>query len=352
MITNVIGLMSGSSLDGIDMVDVDFYHDDRWHFEIKAFDNISYDEQWKETLSQGFYYGKERLAKTDLEYGIMLGEETKHFIERNNLRPDIIASHGHTIFHRPDLGYTLQIGSGQAIADICNCITINDFRSEDVEKGGQGAPLVPMGDKLLFSEYALCLNIGGIANISYDNNEGIRIAYDICIANQALNYLSRQKGLNYDECGFMARKGNINIELLNSLNDNDYYKNKNPKSLGREFFESVTLPIFNDYNISTEDKLATFVEHIAIQTGEAAKGCDKGKMLISGGGAKNTFLVERIKKNTGHEVIIPAENIIDYKEALVFAFLGLLRKESKINILSSVTGAKSDSSSGKIWFPK
>lgn len=352
--TNIIGLMSGSSLDGIDLVDVDFWHDDKWHFEIVAKDNYDYDDEWKRMLSDAFYFTQNQLQNLDYQYGTLLGKVTKAFIDKYNLKPEIVASHGHTIFHRPKEHYTLQIGDGQALADACGITVINDFRTEDVLKGGQGAPLVPIGDKLLFSDYPICLNIGGIANVSYDV-DGQRIAYDICIANQALNYLSNRLSLPYDKDGNIARSGTIDNQLLTVLNSHNFYSQKYPKSLGREFFEENIKPLLEKRD-EIANMMATFVEHIAMQITKSIddiKTCHGAslQMLITGGGAKNKFLVERIQSHTQHHVVVPSNDIIDYKEALVFAFLGLLRSRNEINVLKSVTGADSDSSSGTIYHP-
>lgn len=347
---NIIGLMSGSSLDGIDLVDVDFWNDGKWHFEIVARDNYDYDDEWKKALADAFYFDKKQLQDIDYQYGRFLGQVTRHFIDKYNLHPEIVASHGHTIFHRPQEHYTLQIGDGQALADACGVMVINDFRTEDVLKGGQGAPLVPIGDKLLFADYPICLNIGGIANVSYDV-DGQRIAYDICIANQALNYLANRLSLAYDKDGNIAHSGHIDNQLLTTLNSHPFYTEKYPKSLGREFFEDNIKPLLEKRN-DMADMMATFVEHIAVQVSKSIDNQPIGKLLVTGGGAKNKYLVERIQKNTKHEVIVPSEDIIDYKEAIVFAFIGLLRNSNEINVLRSVTGAKSDSSSGRIWLPK
>ena len=378
---NIIGLMSGSSLDGIDLVDADFWYDGKWHFEIIAKDNVDYDETWKRRLSEAFYWTcvktdeNPSLKKLDIEYGQFLGQVTKQFIDKYNLHPEIVASHGHTIFHRPQEHYTLQIGDGQALADECGVMVINDFRTEDVLKGGQGAPLVPIGDKLLFADYPICLNIGGIANVSYDV-DGQRIAYDICIANQALNYLagryipssgvetrliaslpaSLHVPLSFDYDGLIARSGTIDNQLLTILNSHPFYSQKYPKSLGREFFEENIKPLLEKRD-DIANVMATFVEHIATQICVAIETDYHpslhlpSALLITGGGAKNKFLVERIQAHTKHQVVVPSNDIIDYKEALVFAFLGLLRNRNEINVLKSVTGAESDSSSGEIYHP-
>lgn len=343
----VIGLMSGSSLDGVDIAYVNFSHDNkRWFFQIVEAGNIPYSSYWKEQLSEAFNKSKEELADLDKEYGRYLGNITKRFIEKYELEPKLIASHGHTIFHRPEEGFTLQIGNGQEIANATGIMTINDFRSEDVSKGGQGAPLVPIGDRHLFAEFPICLNIGGIANVSYEMN-GRRVAYDICMANQLLNYLANKLGYDYDNNGQFAKQGKVDKELFDILNDNAYYKQDAPKSLGREFFENVQHKIIDESSLSINDLLATATEHIAHQIVKSTDNLEKSKMLVTGGGAKNNFLIERICSLSKHEIVIPDVMITDFKEALIFAFLGVLKMEGKINVLSSVTGASSDSSSGK-----
>ena len=344
--------MSGSSLDGVDIAYVNFSHDNKkWFFQIIEAGNIPYTDYWKNKLSDAFNKSEEELRVLDLEYGRYLGSVTKRFIEKYELTPNLIASHGHTIFHMPEKRYTLQIGDGQEIANATGIITINDFRTEDVQKGGQGAPLVPIGDKHLFADYPICLNIGGIANLSYDIN-GKRIAYDICMANQLLNYLANKLGYDYDNNGNLARQGIVNQELFNILNDNPYYKKNAPKSLGREFFEEYQHQLIDKSDLSIKDMLATATEYIAHQIAKATDVLEKTKLLITGGGAKNRFLIERICDLCKHEVVIPDTMIIDYKEALIFAFLGALKSEGRINVLSSVTGASSDSSSGNICSPK
>ena len=344
----VIGLMSGSSLDGVDIAYVNFSHDNkRWFFQIVEAGNVPYSSYWKEQLAEAFNKKPEDLKELDKEYGRYLGTITKRFIEKYELEPKLIASHGHTIFHRPDEGFTLQIGNGQEIAKATGITTVNDFRSEDVMKGGQGAPLVPIGDRHLFADYPICLNIGGIANVSYEY-EGKRIAYDICIANQMLNYLANKLGYDYDNNGSFARQGKVNLDLLKAFNDNSYYDKEAPKSLGREFFEKYQHQIIEESSLDVRDILATATEHIASQIVKSTDMLEKSKMLITGGGAKNNYLVERISELSKHEVVIPDTMIIDYKEALIFAFLGTLKMEGKINVLSSVTGATSDSSSGTV----
>ena len=344
--TTAIGLMSGSSLDGLDTALVRFNEENgQYRYHILQAETLPYPDEWKRRLAEAFHQQPDDLGQLDKEYGRYLGEKVLQFAQKHHASPDFVASHGHTIFHRPEEHYTLQIGDGQALADACGMKVVSDFRSEDVSKGGQGAPLVPIGDKLLFSEYEMCLNIGGIANISYDE-EGQRIAYDICIANQALNYLAQMKGLDYDRDGALARSGEVDITLLKKLNGHPFYGQLPPKSLGREFFETYQKALLEGFPV--EDMMATFVEHIALQVALCVSFLPTGKMLVTGGGARNKFLIERLQARTKHQVVVPDPMTIDYKEALVFAVLGLLRLEGKTNVLSSVTGASSDSCSGRI----
>ena len=348
--TLAIGLMSGSSLDGLDIALVQFTSSEGLYtYHIEVAETIPYPDYWHKQLAGAFLHKLEELGPLDKEYGAYLGQQVAAFVKKHDVKPDFVASHGHTVFHKPEQRFTLQIGDGQVLADACGMTVVNDFRSEDVSKGGQGAPLVPIGDQLLFGDYEICLNIGGIANLSYELN-GKRIAYDICIANQALNWLAQQEGLNYDKDGVLAQKGHLDSTLLEILNDNAFYHQAPPKSLGREFFEAFQKEILRQY--PTEDALATFTEHIAIQIAQSIEGLPEGKMLVTGGGAHNHYLIERIQHHTLHQVVVPDRQTVDYKEALIFALLGLLRLEGHVNVLSSVTGALSDSCSGKIWHPQ
>ncbi len=339
-------------MDGLDIALVKFNEEnDKYRFQILEAETLPYPDHWKTQLAEAFHKRPEDLVQLDKDYGRYLGEQVSAFAKKHNASPDFVASHGHTIFHRPEEHYTLQIGDGQELAKACGFTVINDFRSEDVSKGGQGAPLVPIGDKLLFSDYEICLNIGGIANLSYDEN-GQRIAYDLCIANQALNYLAQMNGLDYDRDGELARSGEVSHDLLKKLNNLPFFIQEPPKSLGREFFETYQKDLLDCGTAghhSIADMLATFVEHIALQIALPISFLPKGKILCTGGGTRNKFLIERLQARTKHEVVVPEKMIIDYKEALVFAFLGLLRLGGKTNVLASVTGAESDSCSGRIW---
>lgn len=352
---HVIGMMSGTSLDGVDLAYVKITRNKGYHFEILKTKSVNYSEMWKRRLQNAFEYKGEKLTKMHADYGIFLGDLAKDFIVKNKIENlDFIASHGHTIFHDPEQHYTLQIGSGAHIASQAGKKVICDFRVQDVALGGQGAPLVPIGDHLLFSEYDFCLNIGGFANVSFDN--GIdRIAFDICPTNIVLNHFTREQGFEYDDKGKMAAKGLVNDDLLYKLNSLEFYEQEQPKSLGYEFIVDTVLPIFKEFDLTFEDKLRTFVEHSAIQISsninEISANFDKESLqvLITGGGAFNDFMIERIREHTNARIVIPSKKIIEFKEALLFAFLGVLKDQEEVNCLKSVTGAIKDHSSGVIY---
>jgi anhydro-N-acetylmuramic acid kinase len=350
-ITKVIGVMSGTSLDGIDIAYCEFTGDkDNWAYKIAYAETIPYDEYWKKTLSDLENSTAFEFVAADTLYGHFVGRLVSDFIKKHNLLPDFIASHGHTIFHQPENKITSQIGEGAAIAAECGFPVVCDFRSQDVALGGQGAPLVPVGDKLLFASYDYCLNLGGFANISYDV-AGDRIAFDICPVNIVLNKLARGLGKEYDHKGEIASEGKVNNDLLVQLNQIEYYKAPFPKSLGKEWVIKYFDPIVESINISIEDRLCTICEHIAMQVSKTDNMQQGMKMLASGGGAYNSFLIARLKHHCQCEIIIPDKLTIEYKEALIFAFLGLLRMKGSVNCLKSVTGASRDHSSGAAYLP-
>lgn len=346
--------MSGTSLDGLDIAHCAFKLDKgKWRYSINCAETIKYNKAWQLKLKEAHLLTAEKLLQTHSEYGELLGKEVLQFKKKHKLKNvDLVSSHGHTIFHNPKEGFTFQLGNGASLASVCGIKTVCDFRVLDVALKGQGAPLVPIGDRLLFSEYGFCLNLGGYSNISFELNNK-RIAFDICPVNTALNYLAEAKGKSFDKGGAMAKSGRIDKMLLDKLNRLGYYKKEPPKSLGREWLEEYFLPIINLSSISIEDKLATITEHIACQISKAIiHSSKKGKVLITGGGANNTFLILRLKeKMSGYQIIIPELTLINFKEALVFAFLGVLRIEERTNTLHSVTGAIKDSSGGVIFIP-
>lgn len=351
----VIGLMSGTSLDGLDLVYVKIELNKGYHFEILETEALNYSDIWKNKLKDAFGFSGEKLCFLDAEYGKFLGNRVLDFMDKKGIeKVDFIASHGHTIFHDPKRGYTLQIGNGAQLAATVKRKVICDFRTQDVALGGQGAPLVPIGDQLLFSQYDFCLNLGGFANISYENNIQ-RIAYDICPVNIVLNHFTRLQGIEYDDAGRMASKGKVNKDLLKELNDLEYYKEAAPKSLGYEFVVDIQLPLIEKYTLSLNDLLATCVEHSALQIAAVVNTIElmeKGEhfsMLVTGGGAYNDYLISRIKALSKVEVIVPAREIIEFKEALIFALLGVLRDQEEVNCLRTVTGASHDHSGGQIF---
>ncbi len=348
---SIIGIMSGTSLDGVDLAYCEFEESGiGFTFSIGACETVAYPEIWLQRLKTLPYATALEYAETHTSYGRFLGELSRDFIHRNNLHVDFIASHGHTIFHNPLKHYTSQIGEGAAIAAGSGLPVVCDFRTGDLAAGGQGAPLVPIGDQLLFPEFEYCLNLGGFANISMQTNDK-RIAFDVSPANIILNHIASQKGRLYDKNGAMAASGNIHDELLETLNNLGYYHMPPPKSLGREWIEKEIFPMLTHYNISPEDAACTFCEHIAVQTAACIDNDPARQMLVTGGGAFNTFLIKRIEANTAVKLFIPDPKTVDYKEALVFAFLGLLRIQAKPNSLASVTGASHNVSGGAIYLP-
>jgi anhydro-N-acetylmuramic acid kinase len=345
----VIGLMSGTSLDGLDMVYCHFTFNKNWQYEILEYTTLEYSKKWKEKLAGAPALNGNELILLHKQFGKFVGQSVNQFIQEHRLQVDFIASHGHTVFHQPDKKLTLQIGDGHEIAVNSGVTTICDFRSLDIALDGQGAPLVPIGDQLLFSDYDYCLNLGGFANISFEENN-TRFAYDICPANIILNHLTRKTGHDYDKNGALGLLGKTSTELLQKLNAIEYYNKPYPKTLGREWLETEVIPILNESELSVHDKLRTLYEHMAIQISQSIS--KKGsKVLITGGGAYNKLLVNLIKQKTSSEVVIPDQNLIDYKEALIFALLGVLKMEGNVNCMASVTGASHDSSAGVIIHP-
>ena len=337
-----IGLMSGTSLDGIDLAYVEFQKGRQWQADLKQCTTISYSGKWRQTLAQLHREPIAVIRQTEREYSQLLGHHLNDFIQSHSLKPDVIASHGHTVWHQPEQGITLQIGDGRILQDITKTPIVCDFRSQDVRLGGQGAPLVPIGDQLLFGEYTYCLNLGGFSNLSF-SKDGKRRAFDICPANMALNFYAKKLGKEYDENGQMARSGELIPRLLNHLNALDYYQTKPPKSLGKEWFEAVFLTVIEDLDIPSKDVLRTLCEHIAKQI---ARACPDGTTLVTGGGAHNSFLMELISQHSDSHFEIPESKLVDYKEALIFGLLGVLNLRGEVNCLASVTGASRDSVGG------
>jgi len=344
----VIGVMSGTSIDGIDLAYIHFINDDKWSYKIIKAETIAYDEVWEAELRAGVGYSKNQLDDLDLSYTKLLAEVINGFIEKYQLKNiGAVCSHGHTILHQPENKLTLQIGNLTVLSQLINQNVVCDFRVQDVMLGGQGAPLVPIGDQLLFSDYTYCVNLGGFSNISTAlNNE--RIAYDICPVNIVLNHYVQKAGVSYDDKGQLASSGEVSQSLLKKLNDLHFYKQSPPKSLGLEWVKSIIFPLIDSYELSIKDILRTFVEHVAIKIGCELK-TEKSSVLFTGGGVYNLFLMERIMKYAASEMIVPNPELVEYKEALIFGFLGVLKIRKEVNVLASVTGAKKDHSSGNIF---
>jgi len=346
MSTLAIGIMSGTSLDGIDISLCRFSESGiNWKFEIIDAQTVSYSNLWIEKLRNAHLLAAYEFLLLHNEYGNYIGKLIQEFLRGKEI-PQLIASHGHTIFHQPNKKLTFQLGNGASIAAITGISTISNFRNFDVSLGGKGAPLVPVGDQFLFREFDYCLNIGGFANISFEK-ENTRLAFDICPANIILNELAQQNGRPYDKDGLLGASGTVNEPLLRRLNNLDYYWQVPPKSLGREWSDNQIFPLLTKANISIEDQAATIYEHIAVQISSATQS--PGKLLITGGGANNRFLISNLRSKTLCKIILPDQQLIDFKEALIFAFLGVLASKGKINVLSSVTGASRDHIGGIIY---
>jgi anhydro-N-acetylmuramic acid kinase len=360
MIYRVIGLMSGSSLDGLDIVFTELEENrGTWSYNILAADCYAYNAEWKEKLTNAKTSSAYDYCLLHAAYGKYLADCVNRFIEENNLhhRVQLIASHGHTVFHDPLNGVTTQLGCGATLAALTGINVVSDLRIIDVALGGQGAPIVPMGEKLLFPDYDFYLNIGGIANLSFKQQNNF-IAFDICPANRVLNMLAQEAGKEFDEDGNMASSGNLNTALFEKLNTLDYYQQSAPKSLSNNFGTDTIFPIIKSFDINTADALFTYAEHIVYQLKQSASAlilnglAQPYKLLITGGGAFNKFLIQKIKENLASlsiEAIVAENNIVQYKEALIMALLGILRWREENTVLASVTGASRNSIGGAVW---
>lgn len=362
MVYRVIGLMSGSALDGLDIVFVEFQQvSGKWEYTLRNADCHLYTREWVEKLRKATTLKALDYQLLHTEYGHYIGEQVKAFIETNHLhyQVQLIASHGHTSFHVPGKKMTAQLGDGAAIAAVTGINVVSDLRAIDVALGGQGAPIVPMGEQLLFGDYQLFLNLGGIANLSI-HHTGDPIAFDVCPANRVLNMLAGKAGKPFDEGGKLAEKGRVSKETLEVLNGLEYYALPYPKSLSNDFGTDVVYPLIGSDGSSPEDLLCTYVEHICVQIARAVSAFQPDpaaspnplKMLVTGGGAKNEFLVNRLTQFLEPlqvTVETPSLSIIDYKEAIVMGLLGVLRWREENNTLSSVTGASRDSIGGAVW---
>jgi anhydro-N-acetylmuramic acid kinase len=347
---NVIGVMSGTSLDGIDLAHLLFsIKDGHWTFEIRETQTVPYTDDWVNRLKNAVDFSESQLQDLNRDYTQLLGKTIAGFLSKNHIENlDAVCSHGHTILHQPQNGFTLQIGNLPEIAKIIGQSVVCDFRVADVQLGGQGAPLVPIGDRILFADYDYCLNLGGFSNVSFEH-DGQRIAFDISPVNTVLNFYANQLGFDYDDRGTIAQSGKINDALLSELNALDFYQKTFPKSLGFEFVKQTVLPLMKSHKLPVEDEMRTFCEHVAHQIAIALPE-KNASMLVSGGGAYNDFLIGRIQHYLPQmRIVIPDAKLLEFKEALIFGLLGVLRLRGEVNALSSVTGARHDHSSGNIF---
>ncbi len=346
----VLGVMSGTSMDGIDLAYAEILQeDDKWTYRILAAETIPYNETWRIRLSQLHKQPIFLYPKTSAYYGRYIGQLVNAFIKKHQANIDLICSHGHTIFHQPGEGFTAQIGDGAAIHAETRLPVVCDFRTTDVALGGQGAPLVPIGDRLLFNSFDTCLNLGGFANISFTKNEETK-AFDICPCNILLNRVARWLNKAFDDEGKIAASGTVDEDLLQKLNDLDFYHLQTAKSLGREWVNEVLWPLVKSTSdISEADMMATLAEHIAIQISKVINQYKAQKVLVSGGGALNKYLMERISANTEAVIHLPDEEVIHFKEALIFGLLGVMRLKNLNNSLKSVTGAHRDNIGGALY---
>jgi anhydro-N-acetylmuramic acid kinase len=346
----VAGLMSGTSLDGLDVAICRFTKNNEWEYKILAAKTFDYSRELKLKLSEAHLLNGENLTQLHSDLGTLHGEWLHDFILLHKFEIDFIASHGHTVFHQPEKGFTLQIASPQHIAAITRIPVVADFRTLDVALGGQGAPLVPIGDLQLFSKYKYCLNLGGIANISIKNSSEEIIAFDICHCNMSLNFIAEKLGHPFDRDGKIAANGKIIPELRDALNQLDYFQKAIPKSLGKELFEQKILPLISSF-IPEEYVLTTITHHIADQILSVLNQFGPGDVLVTGGGAYHKLLIELLRDQAASKIVVPEDNIIQFKEALIFAFLGVLRWRNEPNCLASVTGASRNNCGGVIILP-
>ena len=349
----VLGVMSGTSVDGIDLAFMKFEKDSSWNFDIIYAETHPYTSEWQIKLREAINCSRDQLKDLDQEYTFYLGKVILEFIEKNKIESiDAISSHGHTVLHQPENGITYQIGNRSQLAEITGNRIICDFRVQDVDYGGQGAPLVPVGDKYLFSEYDFCINIGGFANVSFDD-KGNRLAYDICPTNIVLNYYAEKMGYPFDKNGEIAASNTVNKELLKKLNDLPFYKQPYPKSLGLEWVREIIFPLLSNSGLPPENVIATFTEHMAQQIAHSFSSTQKMNptVLVTGGGAFNKHLIKRINDLSNAKLILPDKKIIEFKEALIFGFMGVLRLRNTDNVLKNVTGASKNHCSGVIFNP-
>ena len=343
-----IGIMSGSSLDGLDICAATFQKGTKWGFQMDAFVAVPFPDDLYHQLLNCRSLSGESLHRLDIQLGLWLGGQVVDFMNENRLNPVVIGSHGHTVFHQVDHHLSLQIGNGHAIAEKTGVPVVADFRQQNVLLGGHGAPLVPIGDILLFEEYDAWINIGGIANATIRTKKGFE-AGDIVPANQVLNALANKLGFPFDEGGQFAQQGKLNRNWHNYLGSIDFFEKPFPKSISNEWVKKELLDSLPETN--PEDALFTYTSFMASQIAGILPEETK-RALVTGGGALNTFLIDQLKAERSEvDFEVPEEDLIQSKEALVFAFMGLLRHQGEVNCLASYTGSNKDISAGVVYMP-
>ena len=359
----VLGLMSGSSLDGLVIAycNITWDGDRVTHWKLLESETLPFSDKWKNRLRELPNQNGLIFAKTNTYFGHYMGGLVNEFIENYRIKElDFIASHGHTIFHDPEHRISIQIGDGAALASQTGYTTICDFRTQDVAMDGEGAPLSPLADRYMFHNYDFYLNIGGIANVSANTGNDNWVAMDCCAANQVLNLLAEELGSEFDNNGSFASRGSVNEKLLGQVSDFSYYSNPYPKSMSNGWIREKIIPLYREAECSSEDKLATACEHIAIEISNSIQDIinkegfirTSYKMLLTGGGVFNNYLVQTIhaycNRSLDIDLLMPDASIINFKEAMLMALLGVLRVEKVPNSMKAITGAKMDTINGAI----
>ncbi len=345
-----LGVMSGSSLDGLDVSCCTYRKEgEKWGFQFIAGETFKFPDGIMRELLRVRSLSGLQLTELDKVLGKWIGKSCKAFIDSKNLKPELIGSHGHTVFHDVSKGLTLQIGNGYEISLETGVPVYSDFRMKDILLGGQGAPLVPIGDYHLFEHYDACLNLGGIANISIKRDNTI-YAYDVAPCNQVLNKIVEPLNVEFDDAGKLARTGKVSQSWIEELSSNKFYDLPFPKSISNEWVAKEVISSIPTMDLV--DALHTFNHFIASTITHDLNKFGIDNVLITGGGAYNKFLIELMKEMVpSMDLDVPDPYLIDFKEAIVIGLMGILRHRGEINVLSSVTGASRDSCSGALYLP-
>jgi len=351
----ILGLMSGSSLDGLDIALIffsdDFYESNEWRLVQSA--TIPYSPEWVERLKSAVY--NKEVDEIHNNFGTYLGTLVNEFLLNTKIHPELIALHGHTLYHRPEDHISLQLGAAQALADRTNFPAMDNFRIQDILLGGQGAPLAPTVEHWLFSKHKIFLNIGGIVNIS-SHLSGNIVGFDIGPGNQLLNTLSQEVGMAYDEGGQLGKKGIVIKAVLNQAKENEFYRKAYPKSLSNQWVQQEVIPIFQNREYPIEDRMATAIELIgwSLEIALDQMNITHQKIIVTGGGAFNTTLIDHLQRfslNSNNQLIVASEEIVNYKEAILMGLMGFLNITGSNNIFGISTGSKINHCAGNLCVP-